>query len=160
MDDIALATLRREMEQDCTAARSALETAVLAFAETGVGRLAACGHYLVRFFNIIAQMALRVAKAFENNIDDEKGWHAELIRRMKLDIPEVRPALFSNAIAARLQHLRGFRHIFAHAYDLEFDARQLELQMDYARSVADELPESVRRFVGEVAQMHGLRRPQ
>ena len=159
MDDVALATLCREMHKDCEAALASLETSVVVFAEPGTGRLAGCGHYVARFFNIIEQMALRVAKAFENNIDDERGWHTELIRRLNLDIPEIRPALFSDAAAARLQHLRGFRHIFAHAYDLEFDPRQLELQLDYARGVADELPASVNRFIEGVAAMHGLAIP-
>ena len=156
MDDIALLTLRREMRDDCAAAKSAIETAMIVFADEGVGRLAGCGHYIARFFNIVEQMALRVAKAFENNIDDDKGWHSELIRRMTLDFSGIRPALFSREVAGLLQHLRGFRHIFAHAYDLEFDPRQLELQLEYARNVAKELPASVERFIDGVGAMHGV----
>ena len=159
MDDIALLTLRREMRDDCAAAKSAVETAAIVFADEGVGRLAGCGHYIARFFNIVEQMALRVAKTFENNIDDEKGWHSELIRRMSLDFPGIRPALFSREIAGLLQHLRGFRHIFAHAYDLVFDPRQLELQLEYAGDVAKELPASAERFIEGVAAMHGISLP-
>ena len=31
-------------------------------------------------------MSLRVAKAFENNIDDEQGWYASLLNRMAIKI--------------------------------------------------------------------------
>lgn len=41
-------------------------------------------------FNVFEQMALRVAKAFENNIDDEQGWHGALLKRLALAIPGVR----------------------------------------------------------------------
>jgi hypothetical protein len=61
-----------------------------------------------------------IAKAFENNIDDEQGWHMESMRRLSIDIPGVRPALFPGALAADLQELRGFRHVVRHAYDLTF----------------------------------------
>jgi hypothetical protein len=40
------------------------------------------------------QLGLRIAKAFENNIDDERGWHMELLRRLSLTIPGIRPRLF------------------------------------------------------------------
>lgn len=156
MDDVALATLRREMVEDCEAAMAASDAAAMVFSETGLGRLAGCAHYISRFFNVVEQMGLRVAKAFENNIDEDKGWPTELVRRMSLDIPGIRPALFTKRTEALLQHLRGFRHIVAHAYNIEFDPRQMELQLDYAREVAKELRPSVDRFIAGVAAMHGL----
>jgi hypothetical protein len=35
--------------------------------------LEACAFQLARFYNIAEQLGLRIAKAFENNIDDEQG---------------------------------------------------------------------------------------
>ena len=159
MDDLALLTLRREMNDDCKAAIEAVGTAAIVFADQGLGRLAGCGHYIARFFNIVEQMALRVAKAFENNIDDDKGWHSELIRRMTLDFPEIRPALFPREVAGLLQNVRGFRHIFTRAYDLDFDPRQLELQLEYAQNVAMELHPIVKQFIAGVAAMHAIPLP-
>ena len=160
MDDVGLETLWIELKADCQAAAVAAETAHAMFAEETLGRLASAGHYLSRFFNIVEQMSLRVAKAFENNIDDEKGWHSELIRRMTLTLPGIRPALLTAEMARCLQHLRGFRHIFTHAYDLDLDPAQLTLQLGYMDGVLQELPVAARKFVDGVAAMHGLAPPQ
>lgn len=159
MDDVSLETLWIELSEDCDAATLAADTANAIFAEEALGRLSGTGHYLSRFFNVFEQMALRVAKAFENNIDDEKGWHAELIRRMTLTLPGIRPALLTAEMARCLQHLRGFRHIFTHAYDLDLDPAQLALQIGYMDIVRRELPLAARRFVDGVAAMHSLTPP-
>jgi hypothetical protein len=37
-----------------------------------------------RVYNVIEQMARRVAEFFENSVGDERGWHAELIRRLSI----------------------------------------------------------------------------
>lgn len=159
MDDVGLGTLWKEMKTDCGVATSANATAVARFEEATPAGLEGCAHHLSRLFNIIEQMSLRVAKAFENNIDDEKGWHTELIRRMTLTLPGIRPALHTAEMARCLQHLRGFRHIFTHAYDLDLDPAQLTLQLGYMDGVHRELPAAARQFVEGVAAMHGLTPP-
>ena len=55
-------------------------------------------------------------KAFENHIDDEQGWHAALLDRMSIAIEGVRPALMPLELKNPLHELRGFRHVFVHAY--------------------------------------------
>ena len=105
-------------------------------------------------------MSLRIAKAFENNIDNDKGWHTEIIRRMTLALPGIRPAFLTPEMARFLQHLRSFRHIFTHAYDLDLDPPQLALQLGYLDQVERELPVATRQFVENVAAMHSLRLPQ
>lgn len=159
MDDVGLETLWIEMQADCHAATVAAETAHAMFNEEALSRLEGAGHHLSRFFNVTEQMSLRVAKAFENNIDDEKGWHTELIRRMTLTLPGIRPALLTAEMARCLQHLRGFRHIFTHAYDLDLDPAQLALQLGYMDIVNRELPIAARQFVEGVAAMHSLTPP-
>ena len=159
MDDIALETLWSEIRQDCDAAEDAEATAASMWGETGRGRLEATAHHLMRFYNIIEQMGVRVAKAFENNIDDEKGWHSELIRRMTLTISGVRPALFSSGLARPLQKLRGFRHVLVHAYDLEIDPELLALQLKYAAQVRSTIRDAARSFILSVATMHSLTAP-
>ena len=104
-------------------------------------------------------MSLRVAKAFENNIDDERGWHAQLIRRMTLDITGMRPALFPRSLAPALDELRSFRHMFVHAYDLEIDPEKLEFTLRYLDRVTASLDEHALRFIEGVAALHGLTPP-
>jgi hypothetical protein len=159
LDDIGLATLWNELKKDCEVAEAAYETSVKRLNEKTSSGNEGCAHHLCRLFNVVEQMSLRIAKAFENNIDDDRGWHAELIRRMSIAIPEVRPALFSDEVIQPLRELRAFRHVFTHAYDLQLDPEKLRLLLKYARAVVPELKKFTWNFVGGVAAMHGLSIP-
>lgn len=110
-----------------------------------------------RASNAIEQMALRVATVFENNVDDERGWHAELIRRLSIRIAGVRPPLFTDELRQPLQELRAFRHVFVHAYDLAIDPEKLGLILNYAL-VRERIPGLVSAFVAAVADEQGLER--
>ncbi|GFP23827.1 hypothetical protein HKBW3S09_01292, partial [Candidatus Hakubella thermalkaliphila] len=46
-------------------------------------------------------------------------YHRELLKRMQLDVPGIRPRLLSKESYLILDELRGFRHIFRHSYDYE-----------------------------------------
>jgi hypothetical protein len=157
VDDRGLLTLTRELQRDGEVAAAACALAEQRLKEGTPAALEGCAHHLARFFNVIEQMALGVAKSFENNIDDEKGWHAELIRRMTLDIPGVRPALWRESVVQPLRELRAFRHVFTHAYDLVLDPDKLRLLLKYADGINRELPALIREFGQGAAQMHGLR---
>jgi hypothetical protein len=159
MDDIELATLARELGQDCVVAAAADALARQRIAEASPSGYEGCAHHLARLYNVVEQMGRRVAKVFENTIDDEKGWHSELIRRLTLDIPGVRPALWPEPLVYPLRELRAFRHVFTHAYDLTLDPDKLRLLLTYAGHVAPRLNEICQTFVGRVATMHGLTLP-
>jgi hypothetical protein len=73
VDELGLTTLKAEIDADC---RVAVSAAALARERLGTGRapeLEACAFQLVRFYNVVEQMGLRIAKAFENHIDDDRG---------------------------------------------------------------------------------------
>ena len=146
MDELALTVLKAEVAEDC---RILTQTAILA--RDRIGRrtdaeLEACAFQLARFYNIIEQVALRIAKAFENNIDDEQGWHMELLRRLSIEIPGVRPSLFSAELVADLQELRGFRHVVRHAYDLTLKESKITPVLAAADRVAALLPAACDKF--------------
>jgi len=115
----------------------------------------ACAHHLSRMFNAFEQMALRIAKVFENNIDDEQGWHSALLKRLALAIPGVRPALIPSELRLPLNELKAFRHVVVHAYDLQLDPEKLALVLKYAAQVADRLPELADRFLESIAAEQG-----
>ena len=159
MDDIGLATLWDEMRQDSRVAAEAAELAAELCEKSAPGSREACAFHLARLFNVIEQLSLRIAKAFENNIDDEKGWHAELIRRMSIPIGGMRPELFPKELHQPLQELRQFRHVFNHAYEIEFIPEKLQFLIRCAREVATRLHPLCRKFIESVAAMHGLTVP-
>lgn len=152
MDRVGLQTLKDELLADAAEAASALELARQRQQTPGPAGLEAAGFQLSRLYNIVEQMAVRVAKAFENNIDDESRWHTELMRRLSLEIKSVRPPLWLPALTAPLGHLRGFRHIFNHAYDLAIDPERLALVVRDAETIVRTLPGACESFVAEVAR--------
>lgn len=156
MDAVDLQTLASELRADADVAVSAVHTAAERFAERTPSGYDSAGHHLSRAYNVIEQMALRVAKAFENNVDDERGWHTELIRRLSIRIEGVRPPLFDDAVRRPLQELRAFRHVFVHAYDLSIDPEKLALILKYGHAVGEKLPILVSAFVAAVADEHGI----
>lgn len=82
------------------------------------------GYQLHNLYGAFEQLFEEVARFFENRIDDA-AYHADLVRRMQLDIRGVRPALLSVETASRLDELRRFRHLFRHAYATDLDAARV-----------------------------------
>ncbi|PZR76879.1 MAG: hypothetical protein DLM73_01610 [Chthoniobacterales bacterium] len=156
MDDIELATLREELRKDCEVAQAAGQLAKERFEGDSAASLEACAYNLARLYNVIEQMAQRVARLFENSIDEDRGWHAELIRRMTIEIGGVRPALFPENLAHPLRELRAFRHLVTHAYDLTLDPDKLRLLLKYAGQVVGALTPLAHDFTQNVAAMHNL----
>ena len=152
MDGIALQTLRDEMLDDCRVIREAFQKSLVRFDRREEVAYEGCAHQLCRLYNAFEQMSLRVAKAFENNIDDEQGWHTSLLNRLAIRIEGVRPALIPPELKLPLQELKAFRHVFVHAYELTLDPAKLELLLKYARRVADRLPALAEDFIGTVAK--------
>lgn len=73
MDRIGLETLRQELLNDNKILLDAFSKAgnrMVLKSEVGYE---GCAHHLCRLYNAVEQMALRIAKAFENHIDDEQG---------------------------------------------------------------------------------------
>lgn len=62
-----------------------------------------------------------IARTFENRVEDPSKYHRALLKRMQLDVPGIRPKLLSRESLLVMDELRGFRHIFRHAYDYELD---------------------------------------
>ena len=86
--------------------------------------LGACLHGL---YNAFEAYFLRVAKFFENNVN-ETVWHRDLLDRMSLEISGIRPALIvDRGIADRIDELRRFRHLFRNLYKTRLHPGKLRI---------------------------------
>lgn len=89
--------------------------------------LGACLHGL---YNAVDAYFLRVANFFENNIDDA-AWHRDLLDRMRIEIPDIRPALIADgSLAERIDELRRFRHLFRNLYKTRLHHGKLRIVDD------------------------------
>jgi hypothetical protein len=93
-----------------------------------------------------------VARTFENRLEDPARYHRELLQRMRLEIPGIRPRILTTASYQLLNELRGFRHVFRHAYDYELDEgrlRQLKAKMMKGWTGAEKDLANFERFLQE-----------
>lgn len=114
--------------------------------------LEAAAFQFVRCYNGLEQAALRVAKAFENAIGDDAGGHAEVMRRLTLDLPGIRPAVFQPEDLQHLRELRSFRHIIVHAYELKLDSERMRRLLAHGEAVFGPLNERYQKFFESIAR--------
>lgn len=77
------------------------------------------GYLLHNLYCAMEDLFQEIANTFENRIEDLSKYHRELLKRMQLNVPGIRPRLLSKESYLILDELRGFRHIFRHSYDYE-----------------------------------------
>lgn len=87
---------------------------------------ASLGYSIHNIYNLLESYFLRIAKFFENVLDQSQ-WHRDLVHRMTLDIAGVRPALFSHKLETKIDDLRAFRHLFRNIYQSKLDEEKLQL---------------------------------
>ncbi|MGM0539978.1 MAG: antitoxin [Thermodesulfobacteriota bacterium] len=78
------------------------------------------GYLLHSFYNGCENIFQSIARFFENEVEPG-AWHRDLLRRMKLEVPEYRPRVISHELYLLLDDFRGFRHRFRHSYSFELD---------------------------------------
>lgn len=159
MDFVGLITLRQELADDCRVARDPAVRLSGFLAGSQPGALEATAFEIARFYNVIEQASLRVARSFENHFEKNSGWHEALLKRMSLEIPGVRPALFSPEFKRALDAIRRFRHLVHHAYDLELQRERVEEVAGIVTRVARELEGVWEHFIQGVAEANHWKLP-
>ncbi|MBI5830190.1 MAG: hypothetical protein HZB20_11785 [Chloroflexi bacterium] len=106
------------------------------------------GYYLHNLYMAFEHIFERIAESFENQIADKSQWHAQLLRRMTLDVPDVRPHLIDSETYECLDELRRFRHVFRSAYTINLDKDRLGLVVKRAKRLRELYPAEFSRFQG------------
>ena len=102
---------------------------------TGTNEDIIIGYHLHVLYGLFENLFEQIAEAFENNIGDKAQWHAQLLKRMALDVTPIRPAVISQESYIHLNELRGFRHLFRNAYLLQFDPDRLNIVLRHANKL-------------------------
>jgi uncharacterized protein YutE (UPF0331/DUF86 family) len=85
---------------------------------------------LHNLYNAFEDLFREIAKIFENEIESLDYYYKELLKRMTIEISGIRPKILSKESYAILDELRGFRHIFRHAYTYEIIPEKIEFLKD------------------------------
>ena len=79
------------------------------------------GYWMHNLYCAFEDLFKLVAGFWENSLSTDGEFHVQLLKRMLLSIEGVRPALLSEGSYKFLNELRGFRHVFRHAYSYGLD---------------------------------------
>jgi hypothetical protein len=93
----------------------------------------AIAYYVHVIYGLFENLFGRIATFFGNQITDRQRWHAQLLRRMTLDVSQVRPPVIGQDLYDSLDEMRRFRHLFRNAYVLNFDPDRLSIVLKHAR---------------------------
>lgn len=96
---------------------------------------------LTRYYTASETIFFRIARFFENNIGGDR-WHAELLDRMLVAIPNVRPSVLSEKTYGAVRELMRFRHFSRYYVELDYDWDRLDfLLIKYNQAKAGLKPE-------------------
>ena len=88
---------------------------------------------------------LRISQAFENHLDSRR-WHADLLEKMTLDVPQVRPRVLSPAAYQKLAELLRFRHFKRYYFEFDYDWRKVDFLIVIFREMVPILEHDLDRF--------------
>jgi hypothetical protein len=83
-----------------------------------------------QFYTAHEDLFKQIAKSFENHIDSMSNLHKEMLLRMSIEVPKMRPSVLSQQSHLLLDKIRAFRHFIRHAYDCELQENELRLIQD------------------------------
>ncbi len=90
---------------------------------------------------------------WENSIDFADDYHIRLLKRMVMDIEGIRPALLSEESYKLLNDLRGFRHVFRHAYSFGLDTERVLLLFRKVLDSRSSVGGDLKRFEAQISAL-------
>lgn len=82
-------------------------------------------YYLHNLYCAFEDLFIEIARTFENKIEDPSRYHRELLKRMSIEVPSIRPWVITKDSYRTLDELRKFRHVFRHAYTYDIDREKV-----------------------------------
>lgn len=110
-------------------------------------------YYLHNLYSAFESIFQRIAEVFGNHVSERAGWHADLLRRMKLEVQGMRPRVITDEAYDCLDELRRFRHLFRGAYRLHLDPDRLSVVQNKAQKLRGVYQADLGRFVAFLTEL-------
>lgn len=110
------------------------------------------GYLMHNFYNACENIFLNIARVFENNIEPQ-AWHKSILKRMKLTIKDIRPAVINEKLYKQLNDFRAFRHVFRHLYSDELDWEKERLLVNKFNNTVSTFIEELNEFINFLEQL-------
>ena len=101
------------------------------------------GSVMHDFYNCCERVFRRIGAVINGAAYRGEAWHKELLFRMTVPVPGIRPAVISDDLAAELDEYLSFRHVFRNIYGFE-------LRGDRVTRLGRRLEHVARRFEQEI----------
>lgn len=151
-----LRILRTEVEADVTVverlAQNLNETRSRLPQDPTPEQLAHLGYLLHGIYTEWESAWHRIATTFENRLDPAR-WHEQLLRRMTLAIPRIRPTVLPPDLAEHLTALRSFRHFFRYSYAAPLRWNRMQPALEALDACVPSVQDSLRGFLTEVERI-------
>ena len=151
MDDARIAVLKAEVDsrkREIETIYERIEERRARFSETAEG-IDSMAYQIHNLYSAFEQLFETVARFFENRLEEQR-YHVDLLRRMRLEIDGVRPALVSDEAFILLDELRRFRHLFRHAYTADLNPDNLVDLLSKAERLRPVHRRDVAEFLGRI----------
>ena len=96
-----------------------------------------------------------IAASFENQLDKD-GWHRQLLKRMRLDLTPLRPAVIDAETYDLLDEMLRFRHVFRTMYGLDLDAPRLRIVLRKALALKPLYTGQIEKFLQFLREVGSL----
>lgn len=100
---------------------------------------------LASIYTCTETMFLRVSQFFENSLRKER-WHRDLLEKMSLDVPGVRPHVLRDETVAGLAELLSFRHFKRYYFEFHYEWARLDFISGVWRGVRHPLADDLEAF--------------
>jgi hypothetical protein len=101
-------------------------------------------------YTAVETLFLRISQAFENHLDSQR-WHADLLEKMTLEVPKIRPQVINPATYQKLSELMRFRHFKRYYFELDFDWRKTDFLVTIFRELVPLLKTDLDRFAAALS---------
>ena len=100
---------------------------------------------LENYYTCAETVLFRIVQSFGNHVDPSR-WHADVLERLTMEVPTIRPRVLSSHAFDRLDELRRFRHFKRYYYRTDFDPDKLLFLATKLRELHPVLIEDLNRF--------------
>jgi len=104
------------------------------------------------YYTCLETLFLRASRFFENDLAPDR-WHQDLLDKMLLDVPGVRPRVISRATHERLLEFLRFRHFRRYYYEMDYDWDKLELLRKKLVEAVPLVRDDLERFAAFVEEL-------
>lgn len=138
--DHIMKALRITVEEAETKKREFITTIPSSFELRGLGSL------LHDFYTAIEDVFEVIVGDVNGNLPEGTTWHKELLVKMSIPIPNLRPAVISEELRWKLDEYLRFRHVFRNVYGYLLDWKRIRPLLENLNSVYQQFTREVAAF--------------